>query len=94
MQSPSETDPPIEKKIELLELMDDLRRVECQLQTIGQNLRPSSIHFPVEKYYTPTEFDSLREEGLKRGFRHVASGPLVRSSYHADEQARAANLVI
>ena len=79
---------------ELLELMDDLRRVECQLLTIGQYLRPSSIHFPVEKYYSPDDFDCLREEGLKRGFRHVASGPLVRSSYHADEQASAANLVI
>jgi len=78
---------------ELLGLMDDLRGVGCQLLTIGQYLRPSAIHFPVERYYTPSEFDSLKEEGLKRGFRHVASGPLVRSSYHADEQAAAANLV-
>ena len=71
---------------ELVETMNDLRSVGCDLLTIGQYLRPSAKHAPVVKWYTPGEFDELREIGEGLGFRHVASGPLVRSSYHADEQ--------
>ena len=71
---------------EILETMRDLRAVDCDLLTIGQYLRPSPGHAPISKWYTPDEFDELRGEGEALGFRHVASGPLVRSSYHADEQ--------
>ncbi len=72
---------------ELLEVMDDLRESDVDLITIGQYLRPSMKHLPVERYYTPDEFARLKEAGLARGFKHVESGPLVRSSYHAHEQA-------
>lgn len=71
---------------ELVDTMRDLRSVDCDLLTIGQYLRPSQKHAPVTKWYTPVEFDELRLEGEALGFHHVASGPLVRSSYHADEQ--------
>ena len=75
---------------EVLVTMDDLRSVDCELLTIGQYLRPSVKHIPLARWYTPQEFEELRQEGEARGFRHVASGPLVRSSYHADEQHAAA----
>jgi lipoic acid synthetase len=75
---------------EILQTMDDLRSVDCDILTIGQYLQPTKRHLAVEKYYTPEEFAQLKEEGLKRGFRHVESGPLVRSSYHAREQKEAA----
>lgn len=75
---------------EILQTMDDLRSVGCDILTIGQYLQPSRQHLAVEKYYTPEEFALLKEEGLKRGFSHVESGPLVRSSYHAREQKEAA----
>ncbi len=71
---------------EILQVMDDLRAVNCDILTIGQYLQPSRYHLPIERYYTPEEFVRLREEGLSRGFKWVESGPLVRSSYHADEQ--------
>ena len=77
---------------ELAETMADLRAVGCKLLTIGQYLRPSSFHVPMERFYHPDEFAELRELGRKLGFRHVASGPLVRSSYHADEQLESAAL--
>ena len=83
-----------ESREEILETMDDLRAVNCDLLTIGQYLRPSQKHAPVSKFYTPGEFFDLQREGLRRGFRHVAAGPLVRSSYHADEQHTAASLVL
>ena len=76
---------------EILETMRDLRSVDCDLLTIGQYLRPSGKHAPLARWYTPGEFDELRREGEDMGFRHVASGPLVRSSYHADEQHAAAS---
>ena len=76
---------------EIIETMRDLRLVDCDLLTIGQYLRPSSKHAPLARWYTPGEFDELRREGEALGFRHVASGPLVRSSYHADEQHAAAS---
>jgi lipoic acid synthetase len=75
---------------EIIETMRDLRSVDCDLLTIGQYLRPSEKHVPLSRWYTPDEFDELRQEGEAMGFRHVASGPLVRSSYHADEQHEAA----
>jgi len=75
---------------EILQTMDDLRAVDCDILTIGQYLQPTKDHYPVMAYYTPEEFAQLKEEGLKRGFRHVESGPLVRSSYHAHEQAQIA----
>ena len=76
---------------EIIDTMRDLRSVDCDLLTIGQYLRPSDKHTPLAKWYTPDEFDELRLEGEALGFRHVASGPLVRSSYHADEQHEAAS---
>jgi lipoic acid synthetase len=71
---------------EILELMSDLRRVDCQLLTIGQYLNPSENHLPIEKFYHPDEFKELKGIGERMGFDHVESGPLVRSSYHAKEQ--------
>lgn len=82
-----------EERDEISELLNDLRRVNVDLLTVGQYLRPSTKHLPVVRYVPPEEFDSIREEALSLGFRHVESGPMVRSSYHADEQARAAQLV-
>lgn len=71
---------------EIVETMHDLREVDCDLLTIGQYLRPSKKHVALAKWYTPAEFDELGAIGRSLGFSHVASGPLVRSSYHADEQ--------
>ena len=76
---------------ELISTMDDLRSVDCDILTIGQYLRPSSRHVPLDRFYTPAEFASLKVEALAKGFRHVESGPLVRSSYHAEEQSVGAN---
>jgi lipoic acid synthetase len=79
-----------ETREDLLATMADLRQVDCDLLTIGQYLRPSLKHIPIDRFYTPDEFEELRQAGEEMGFRHVASGPLVRSSYHADEQHDAA----
>jgi lipoic acid synthetase len=79
---------------ELLATMDDLRAVDCNILTIGQYMQPTPGHMRVEAYYTPEQFVALREEGMKRGFSHVESGPLVRSSYHAKEQKQAADATI
>lgn len=78
---------------ELLQTMEDLRAVGCDIMTIGQYLQPSTTHLAVAKYYTPEQFAMLKDEGMKRGFKHVESGPLVRSSYHAHEQVQAASNV-
>jgi lipoic acid synthetase len=67
-------------------VMGDLRQREVDILTLGQYLQPTKRHLPVARFVTPEEFCSLREEGLAMGFRYVESGPLVRSSYHADEQ--------
>ena len=75
-----------ETKEELIEAMEDLRAVACDRLTIGQYMRPSLDHLPVQKYWTPEEFDELGEIAREMGFSHVRSGPLVRSSYHAGEQ--------
>jgi len=68
---------------EIHRVFSDLRNVDCDILTLGQYLRPSSEHLPIERYITPEEFAVLKEEALRMGFRHVESGPLVRSSYHA-----------
>lgn len=78
---------------ELLGAMRDLRRHGVEILTLGQYLRPSRQHLPVARYYTPDEFAELRALGLAMGFRHVEAGPLVRSSYHAWDQARRAGVV-
>jgi len=75
---------------EVLATMRDLRAVDVDIITLGQYLRPSSSHIKLDRYVTPDEFRMLREEGMAMGFRHVESGPLVRSSYHAWEQVQAA----
>jgi len=72
---------------ELLEVFRDLAARKVDILTIGQYLRPSKDHLPMTRYYTPEEFRMLKEEAMKIGFRHVESGALVRSSYHAHEQA-------
>ena len=68
---------------EVMTTLKDLRQVDCDIVTLGQYLRPSGDHLPVERYVSPAEFDELKTEAQKCGFRHVESGPLVRSSYHA-----------
>lgn len=75
---------------EVEEVMRDMRAHGIEMLTLGQYLQPSAHHLPVQRYVTPQEFDMLRETGERLGFTHVASGPMVRSSYHADLQARAA----
>jgi len=75
-----------EERDELLETMNDLRRADVNILTLGQYLRPSAQHLPVARYYTPGEFAELAEAGRAIGFAHVESGPLVRSSYHARRQ--------
>jgi lipoic acid synthetase len=74
---------------ELLAVMRDLREVDVNILTLGQYLRPSAGHLPVEKYYHPDEFAELAAAGRAMGFAHVESGPLVRSSYHAKRQTEA-----
>jgi lipoic acid synthetase len=76
-----------EETRELLDVFRDLARAGCDILTIGQYLRPSRDHLPIARLYTPAEFADLKTEALRMGFRHVESGPLVRSSYHAHEQA-------
>jgi lipoic acid synthetase len=83
-----------EETHELLAVFRDLAAVGCDILTIGQYLRPSRNHLPMTRLYTPREFAELKTEALKMGFRHVESGPLVRSSYHAHEQAAAVSAVV
>ena len=73
--------------------LNDLRAHDVDMVTIGQYLQPTPHHHPVLRYWTPAEFDALADYGHKLGFEHVASGPLVRSSYHADQMAHAAGFV-
>jgi lipoic acid synthetase len=75
-----------EELAEIRLAMADLRAVDCDILTLGQYLRPSLKHIPIIRYVSPEEFALLKGEGLAMGFQHVESGPLVRSSYHADEQ--------
>ena len=74
---------------EVVATLRDLRSAGCRIVTIGQYLRPSLANLPMARYYTPSEFADLKQVGLELGFGHVESGPLVRSSYHAHEQADA-----
>jgi lipoyl synthase len=82
-----------EEMDELLEVYQDLASVGTDVLTIGQYLRPSKDHLPIARYYTPDEFAFMKQEALRMGFRHVESGPLVRSSYHAHEQASSSGVV-
>jgi lipoyl synthase len=77
---------------ELLEVFRDLAARKVDILTVGQYLRPSKDHLPIARYYTPDEFVLMKREALGMGFRHVESGPLVRSSYHAHEQAESTGL--
>ena len=77
---------------EVVAVMRDLREVDVDILTLGQYLRPSEDHIALDRYYTPEEFRDLRDIGMEMGFRHVESGPLVRSSYHAWEQVQAAGV--
>jgi lipoic acid synthetase len=81
-----------ETRAEMTEAFAALRAVDCDIMTIGQYLRPSLRHLPLERYYHPDEFAEMRAEALAMGFRHVESGPLVRSSYHARDQVPGAEL--
>ncbi len=83
-----------EETDELLAVYRDLAAVGTDILTIGQYLRPSKDHLPMARYYTPDEFTFMRDEAMKMGFRHVESGPLVRSSYHAHEQAASTGLAV
>ncbi len=78
---------------EVRDVMRDLAALEVDILTIGQYLQPSRKHLPIERYYTPDEFLELKNFGLQIGFKWVESGPLVRSSYHAEEQVRALSVV-
>ncbi|MBE0645356.1 MAG: lipoyl synthase [Bacteroidetes bacterium] len=75
-----------EEEEEILQVMRDLRAIEVDIMTLGQYLQPTKQHLPVERYVTPAEFAQWKTAGMQLGFAHVESGPLVRSSYHADEQ--------
>jgi lipoic acid synthetase len=74
---------------EIVEVLTDLRKIDTKILTVGQYLRPSAAHLPMERYYTPDEFKEIKRIALDLGFGHVESGPLVRSSYHAHEQTKA-----
>jgi lipoic acid synthetase len=74
-----------ETEEEVIQVMDDLRNVGCEVMTIGQYLQPTRNHLPVLEYIRPEQFEKYRQIGVEMGFRHVESGPLVRSSYHAEK---------
>lgn len=73
-----------ETEEEILQTMDDLREAGCEVMTIGQYLQPTKSHFPLQEYVTPETFERYRLIGLEKGFRHMESAPMVRSSYHAE----------
>ncbi|MFC5530087.1 lipoyl synthase [Cohnella yongneupensis] len=79
-----------ETREEILQAMDDLRAIDCNILTLGQYLQPSASHLNVVRYVHPDEFKQLKLDGLERGFSHVESAPFVRSSYHAHEQVKSA----
>jgi lipoic acid synthetase len=81
-----------ETRAELTEAFEALRDVDVDILTIGQYLRPSLAHLPLERYYHPDEFADMKVEATALGFKHVESGPLVRSSYHARDQVPGAEL--
>jgi lipoyl synthase len=71
---------------EIVEVLKDLRDAGVDIVTLGQYLQPTREHLPVERFYAPEEFDAYRDEAYSLGFKYVAAGPLVRSSYHAERQ--------
>jgi lipoic acid synthetase len=73
-----------ERPEEVLEVMKDIRAVNCDILTIGQYLQPTKDHLPIDRYVHPDEFRMYKDVGMQMGFKHVESGPLVRSSYHAE----------
>lgn len=77
-----------ETEEEVLQAMDDLRAVGCRIMTIGQYLQPSKLHYPVQDYIHPDKFEEYRLKGIERGFAHIESAPMVRSSYHAEKHVR------
>ncbi len=77
-----------ETRDEVVATMRDIAAQGTDILTVGQYLRPSPMHLPIERYWTPSEFDELREAGMTMGFRHVEAGPIVRSSYHAERHVR------
>jgi lipoic acid synthetase len=81
-----------ETRDELTEAFEALRAVDVDILTVGQYLRPSEQHLPLERYYHPDEFADMKREALELGFKHVESAPLVRSSYHARDQVPGAEL--
>ncbi|HEX4580768.1 MAG TPA: lipoyl synthase [Acidobacteriaceae bacterium] len=83
-----------EEMDELLAVFRDLAAVGVDILTVGQYLRPSKDHLPMARYYTPDEFAEMKAAAMQMGFRHVESGPLVRSSYHAHEQAASTGLAV
>ncbi len=83
-----------ETRQELSQTMNDLRAAGVDLLTVGQYLRPSKGHVEMDRFYHPLEFKEIEDEGMELGFKHVASGPLVRSSYHAEDQLDAARGVL
>ncbi|MDE7160568.1 MAG: lipoyl synthase [Muribaculaceae bacterium] len=74
-----------ETREEILETMDDLREAGCEVMTIGQYLQPTRDHYPLQEYVTPETFEEYRLIGVQKGFRHIESAPMVRSSYHAEK---------
>lgn len=77
-----------ETREEIIQTMDDLRSVDCQVMTIGQYLQPTKKHYPVQDYIHPDIFEEYRKIGVEKGFRHIESAPMVRSSYHAEKHVR------
>lgn len=77
-----------ETEEEVLQVMDDLRAVGCRIMTIGQYLQPSKLHYPVQDYIHPDKFEAYRLKGIEKGFAHIESAPMVRSSYHAEKHIR------
>lgn len=77
-----------ETREEILQTMDDLRTVDCQVMTIGQYLQPTKEHYPVQAYIHPDTFEEYRLIGIEKGFRHIESAPMVRSSYHAEKHIK------
>ena len=77
-----------ETEEEVLQTMDDLRAAGCRIMTIGQYLQPSKLHYPVQDYIHPDKFEEYRLKGIEKGFAHIESAPMVRSSYHAEKHVR------
>jgi lipoic acid synthetase len=83
-----------ETRDELLAVFEDLAARGVDILTVGQYLQPTPEHLPIERYWHPDEFEDLKSRAIAMGFRHVESGPLVRSSYHAEEQADGGGKVV